>query len=169
MKLEDINQSLKIRPITIDDFEFILKWSKDASFCTANGWEINRSPEELYRWWLNSVNNAAEDFIRMGIELNEKLIGYADLAFIKDNNCELGIAIGESELWGKGIGFTSAIRMMEFASNKLGITTFNAETHEANIRSRKMLERLGFKEVSRIGSEEYLGEENQLIQYGFSF
>lgn len=57
---------------------------------------------------MNCINNAAEDFIRMGIEFNEKLIGYADLACIKDNSAELGIAI-ESTLWGKGLGFHSAI------------------------------------------------------------
>jgi len=55
--------------------------------------------------------------------------------------------------------------MMEFATKKLGITTFTAETHEANVRSRKMLEKIGFKVISRVGSEEYLGMNSQLIQY----
>ncbi len=111
------------------------------------------------------MNNTTEDFIRMGIEFNQKLIGYADLACIKDNSAELGIAIGDSTLWGKGLGYHSAISMIQYASKNLGITVFNAETHLSNIRSRKMLEKIGFKEVSRIGSEEYLGMENQLIQY----
>jgi len=162
---KNLSQCIKIRPLTINDYEAVLKWSKDDSFCSANGWELNRSPEELYRWWLKCVNNVAEDFIRMGIEFNEKLVGYADLACIKDKTAELGIAIGESGLWGKGIGFYSAICMMEFATKKLGITTFNAETYEANVRSRKMLEKIGFKEISRLGSEEYIGMNSQLIQY----
>lgn len=162
---KELSQDIKIRPLTIDDYEMVLKWSKDDSFCLANGWEVNRSPEELYKWWLNCVNNVAEDFIRMGIELNQKLIGYADLACIRDHTAELGIAIGDSGLWGKGIGFRSAICMMEYAAKKLGITTFNAETHEANLRSRRMLEKIGFKEISRLGTEEYLGMNSQLIQY----
>ncbi|MEB2298587.1 GNAT family N-acetyltransferase [Lysinibacillus xylanilyticus] len=162
---KNLSQCIKIRPLTLNDYEIVLKWSKDDSFCSANGWELNGSPEELYRWWLNCVNNVAEDFIRMGISFNDKLVGYADLACIKDKTAELGIAIGESGLWGKGIGFTSAICMMEFASKKLGMTTFNAETHEANVRSRKMLEKIGFKEISRLGSGEFLGMNSQLIQY----
>jgi len=162
---KNLSESIKIRPLTIDDYETILIWSKDDTFCSANGWDLNRIPEELYRWWVNCVNNKAEDFIRMGIEFNNKLIGYVDLACIKENTAELGIAIGESGLWGNGIGFNSAIFMMEYASKELGITTFNAETHEANIRSRKMLEKLGFKEIGRFGSEEYLGIKSQLIQY----
>lgn len=126
---------------------------------------MNRSPEELYRWWLLCVNNPAEDFIRMGIEFERKLVGYADLVSIKESTAELGIAIGESGLWGKGIGFNSAKCMMEYGSRKLGIKTFNAETNEANIRSRKMLEKIGFKEISRVGNEEYLGVNSLLIQY----
>ncbi|WP_342541920.1 GNAT family N-acetyltransferase [Paenisporosarcina sp. FSL H8-0542] len=159
--------SIKIRNLCIDDYEIVLNWSKDDIFCSANGWEKNRSEEELYRWWLNCISNESEDFVRMGIELEERLVGYADLACIKDNTAELGIAIGESTLWGKGIGANSILCMMNYASKNLGITIFNAETHEENIRSRKMLEKIGFIEISRIGNEEYLGTENQLIQYRF--
>lgn len=160
--------TLKIRPLSIDDYKTVLKWSKDDTFSSANGWEKNRSEEELYRWWLHCISNESEDFIRMGIELEERLIGYADLACIKDNTAELGIAIGESTLWGKGIGSKSILCIIDYAFKKLGITIFNAESHEANIRSRKMLEKIGFIEISRMGKEEYLGTENQLIQYRLS-
>ncbi|WP_233569794.1 GNAT family N-acetyltransferase [Falsibacillus albus] len=158
-------ERIKIRPITINDFEKVLTWSKDDVFCSANGWEKNRNPEELYKWWLRCVNNKAKDFIRMGIALNESLIGYADLACMNDHTAELGIAIGESGLWGKGIGCDAARCMMEYGTKKFGITTFMAETNKANVRSRKMLEKLGFHEISRIGSEEYIGMNRQLIQY----
>jgi ribosomal-protein-alanine N-acetyltransferase len=68
-------------------------------------------------------------------------------------------------LWGNGIAFNSARCMMDYASKKLGITIFYTETHEANVRARKLLEKIGYKEISRIGSEEYLGMKSQLIQY----
>lgn len=155
----------KIRPLLITDYESVLNWSKDESFCLANGWEINKSPEELYTWWLHCVKNSAVDFIRMGIEYKEKLIGYIDLSCMKQTTAELGIAIGESRLWGKGIGVNSALWMMDYAFTTLGITTINAETYKGNIRSRKMLEKIGFKEISRVGCGEYLGRGDQLIQY----
>ena len=53
------SESIELRPLTIDDYEAVLMWSKDDFFCTANGWELNRSSEELYRWWINCVNNKA--------------------------------------------------------------------------------------------------------------
>nr|WP_278044636.1 GNAT family N-acetyltransferase [Paenibacillus solani] len=151
--------------MSIDDYSFVLSWSKDDSFCSANGWEKNRNPDEIYSWWAKLVTKTQENFIRMGIEINKKLIGYIDLACIKDNTAELGIAIGESSMWGKGIGSKSALCMIEYGSKNLGITIYNAETHESNTRSRRMLEKIGFKEISRVGTEEYLGMNDQLIQY----
>ncbi|MFD1032518.1 GNAT family N-acetyltransferase [Metaplanococcus flavidus] len=163
--VEKNSPCIKLRPLSLNDYETVLQWSKDDSFCSANGWELNRSPEELYGWWLHCINNTAEDFIRMGIEFNGKLVGYADLAGVEGNTAELGIAIGDSELWGRGIGLNAARLMMEYAKRKFHITTFDAETNEANIRSQKMLEKLGFKEISRAGSEEYSGVKSLLIQY----
>ncbi len=157
--------SIALRPLSVSDYETVLNWSKDDLFCSANDWEKNRNEEELYKWWLHCVNSEADDFIRMGIEFNGKLIGYADLANIEGHSAEIGIAIGETSLWGKGIGYHSTLNLLKYASKELGITIFNAETHETNTRSRKMLQNIGFEEVSRIGSDEYLGEDSQLIQY----
>ena len=151
----------------MDDYQFVLNWSRNDLFCLANEWEINRSPEELYTWWLNCVNSENDSFIRMGIESNKKLVGYTDLSFIKDNTAELGVAIGESGLWGKGIGVIAALSMVKYGAEHLGITIFNAETHESNIRSRRMLEKIGFIEISRVGTEEYIGVDDKLIQYQF--
>ncbi len=164
---KNIIKPIKIRDLKIDDYETVLKWSKDDVFCSANGWPRNRTEEELYKWWIHCTNNEDHNFVRKGILVGRKLVGYVDLAFIKDCRAELGIAIGESNLWGKGIG-TSAIQcMMKYASEKLGIFIFDAEIHEGNVRSRKLFESIGFKEISRIGTEEYLGIEDQLIQYTF--
>ncbi|MBD7985458.1 GNAT family N-acetyltransferase [Sporosarcina sp. Sa2YVA2] len=158
---------IKIRDISMEDYEAVLSWSKDEAFCSANGWELNRSEDELHRWWMYCVNRESNDFIRKAIELEGKLIGYADLADIQGQSAELGIAIGESGLWGKGIGAHSIRSMMSYATATLGITVFYAETHEANIRAQKMLEKVGFLEVSRIGTEEYLGQEDRLFQFRF--
>jgi RimJ/RimL family protein N-acetyltransferase len=160
-----MKKSLKIRPITKDDFPYVLDWSKDEHFCKANQWELNREEDELFEWWLHCVNPEVTDFVRLGIEYEGKLIGYSDLVFLDKKTAELGIAIGGSTMWGKGLGTTAALLTMEEGRKIYGITVFEAETHEDNFRSRKMLENLGFKEVSRKGKEIYLGRENQLIQY----
>lgn len=164
---ESILPTIKIRNLREDDYGTVVKWSRDDTFCEANGWEKNRNEKEVYRWWLNCVNLESKDLVRMGILLENNLVGYVDLAHIENNTAEIGIAIGERSVWGKGIGTSSILCMMEYASEKFRISIFDAETHEGNIRSRKMLKKVGFKEISRIGKEDYLGIDNQLIQLRF--
>jgi [ribosomal protein S5]-alanine N-acetyltransferase len=161
------NKSVIFRPIAMDDFDEVLIWSKDDAFCLANDWELNRDSKELYNWWLMCVENQATEFIRMGMEWNNRLIGYADLAHIRGNTAELGIAIGDSTLWGKGIGTLAADQWIKYASKAFNLSIFHAETHETNYGSKKMLEKLGFKEMSQNGSEVYKGLETKLIQYQF--
>ncbi len=162
-------QLIQLCPITMDDFVTVLAWSKDDTFCLANDWETNRDEQELHEWWARCVANKAADFKRLGIKESNRLIGYVDLACIAGDTAEFGIAIGDSNVWGKGLGSQAALRLFEFASNELGITRFTAETHETNMRSRKLLQKLGFQEVSRNGIEHYLGMDSALIQYEMIF
>ncbi|MER2039840.1 MAG: hypothetical protein ABS944_16965, partial [Solibacillus sp.] len=55
---------LKIRPLSISDYETVLEWSRHENFCLANQWELNREPDEVYSWWHKCVNNTANNFIR---------------------------------------------------------------------------------------------------------
>lgn len=126
---------------------------------------MNRNPDELYRWWFNCVHNQSEYFIRIAIEFRNQFIGYVDLAGIQGNTAELGIATSEIELWGKGIGAHSLFLMMVFATKELGITIFDAITHEANIRSQKMLEKMEFKEIDRLDDKERRETRSEQIHY----
>ena len=158
-------QLIQLRPITMYDFTEVLTWSKDDTFCLANGWETNRDEQELNKWWAHCVTDKAMDFKRLGIEEGNQLIGYVDLVYIEGDTAEFGNAIGNRNAWGKGIGSQAALYLFELASNELGITRFTAETHETNMRSRKLLQKLGFQEVSRNGTEHYLGMDSVPIQY----
>lgn len=159
---------IQLRALQIEDFPVVEKWSKDHAFCLANGWETGRSKDEFFSWWHNCVHNHSHNFLRLGIEFESKLIGYADLANINTISAEIGIAIGESKAWGRGFGTAALKQLMIYATEKYGTQVFDAETHKTNIRSKNMLEKLGFTEISRIGSEEYMGKDNQLIQYQYN-
>ena len=159
------SNEISFRKLKLEDFNVVLNWNQDEQFCEANSWPENRDNDELFQWWNWCVTKQSKDFIRLGIEYENTLIGYVDLANIKNNSAEIGIAIGESKLWHFGIGTQTIKKLMDYATEQLGITIFHGETHETNHRSRKMMEKLGFTEVSRIGSEIYLGKEAKLLQY----
>lgn len=162
----DINQNdIYFRKLKLEDFIAVVGWSRDDHFCEANGWQKNRDHMELFKWWDRCVTNQQKDMIRLGIEYKNKLIGYADLAEIKNNSAEIGIAIGDSTLWNVGIGTQMIKRLMGYANEQFGITTFYGETHETNHRSRKMMKKVGFTEESRTGTDLYIGKEVRLVQY----
>lgn len=163
--VEQMDMQIQLRELRLKDFSQVMEWSRDMEFCFANGWEPSREKEELYQWWANCVNGKMDDFLRIGIEFEGRLIGYADLADIRYGTAEFGIAIGETDLWGKGAGPAAAKKLLSYAKETLGISNVFAETHRTNYRSRRMLEKLGFQEISRNGTDIYRGEETALIQY----
>ena len=162
--MKNLKHSPILRPIHMDDLEAVINWSQDEDFCMANDWDLNRTPEELFNWWKKCVENKKSNFKRMGIELNGTLIGYGDLACINGSEAEVGIAIGESSLWGQGIGHAATILLINYGKS-IGITSYLAETHLTNHRAQKLLERIGFRELSRDGFELYKGIETPLIQF----
>lgn len=106
------SENLALRQLTVDDFETVYTWSQNDLFCLPNEWELNRKREEMYDWWKSVVHHPPKSFIRLGIDFQEKLIGYADLSSITDYSAELGIAIGETELWGRSLGYGAAKQMI---------------------------------------------------------
>lgn len=111
--------------------------------------EKNRDKDELLQWFNHYLNKQHNDFICFGIEFSKRPIGYVDLAEIRNNSTEIGIVIGDSGLLGMGIGTQTVNNLINHAVKELRITTFYSKTHETNLRSRKMMEKLGFTESSR--------------------
>ncbi|MED3541693.1 GNAT family N-acetyltransferase [Bacillus toyonensis] len=131
--------------------------------------EKNRDKDELLQWFNHYLNKQRNDFICFGIEFSKRLIGYVDLAEIRNNSTEIGIVIGDSGLLDMGIGTQTVNNLINHAVKELRTTTFYSKTHETNLRSRKIMEKLGFTESRRIGSEIYLDKEVKLIQYKLYF
>ncbi|WP_342575772.1 GNAT family N-acetyltransferase [Solibacillus sp. FSL K6-1781] len=162
----DINRNeIYLRKLKLEDFNAVVDWSRDDRFCEANGWQKNRDHLELFKWWERCVTNQQKDMIRLGIEYKNRLIGYADLAEFKNNSAEIGIAIGDSTLWNNGIGTQMIKKLLNYANEQFGVTTFYGKTYETNHRFRKMIEKVGFTEESREGTELYIGKEVKLVQY----
>lgn len=160
MEQKTSSENVSVRLIRQSDITYVLDWSEEQKFCSSNGWKLNRNEEEIHKWWILQVTNDSAECIREGIEFEKRLVEYVDVTFIDKETVELKIAIGESELWGKGIGKEAIDHTIENTSSELGITTVIAKTHEKNKRSRRMLEKINFKEI-----EEHHGTHNSITHY----
>lgn len=104
MEQKTSSENVSVRLIRQSDITYVLDWSEEQKFCSSNGWKLNRNEEEIHKWWILQVTNDSAECIREGIEFEKRLVEYVDVTFIDEETVELEIAIGESELWGKGIG-----------------------------------------------------------------
>lgn len=146
---------LRLRPLEINDFSHVLSWSRDPLFCEANGWAIHQDVTRLYEWWTRCVNQDIPHFQRIGIEWGQRLIGYVDLADIQNGTAEVGIAIGDSSLWQRGLGAAALEKALHYGQHNHDIKIFTAETSISNKRAVKMLMRAGFRKTNETDSSIY--------------
>ncbi len=139
--------NVKLRVLQLEDLDTVMRWVKDSEFCLANDWSLELSEERIRTHWTGIISESSDNLIRQGITLNSQLIGYADLADINTHEARasLGYAIGDSSLWGRGLGFLGAKLMLELAFTDLNLERLTAEVNAVNLRSLRVLEKLGFK------------------------
>ena len=97
----------------------------------------------------------SKDAIMFGIFSNKskKMIGYIVLADFKKSQCELGMAIGDKEHWGKGIGYEVMKLIKGYSFKKLGLEKIYLTTSEYNKRAIRLYKKVGFKVIKRIPRE----------------
>ena len=155
-----------LRPLTLDDLDTVVRWSRDQTFCRANGWDVGRPPAEVRRHWAQLIEDPPDHFLRFGAEVDGELVGYADLADIRRDEAELGFAVGDSSRWGTGIGTAAALAMITYGFQQVGLKQIRATVHEPNERSVAVLRKLGFRRVGTLpNTEEYLDEPALMIEF----
>lgn len=87
-----------------------MKWGQDRAFCLANGWDLNMPAERIRKH-------------------QRGLIGYVALQDVNAETAEFGIAIGESGLWGQGIGQQAGKLLLSYAVHELHLKSVWAEVH----------------------------------------
>lgn len=157
--------ALTLRPLRPGDEEYAVHWGQNTEFCLANDWELNLPPERIRTHWQKLIASTAPNFLRLGIELDGRLIGFVDLAALNAESGELGIGIGESRLWGRGLGWQAGTLLLAHAFCSLGLDHVWAEVHEPNRRSHALMGKLGMRETGREGTDEYQGQMVSMVQY----
>lgn len=140
-------ERLILRPTVEDDALDIFEYSKNPNVGINAGWK----PHENITETLETMDTY---FLKRetvwGIVLKEKnkIIGQAGM--IEDPKREnpnvmmLGYAIGE-EYWGKGIMTEALTPIIKYGLEVLKLQLISAYCYPSNIRSKKLLSKLGFK------------------------
>ncbi|WP_328530759.1 GNAT family N-acetyltransferase [Nocardioides sp. NBC_00368] len=156
--------TMRLRPLSPGDEHVYAAWAEDEEFRVANGWP-ERDRDGHLRHWRRLIEAPPPELIRLAVEVDEEVVGYADLHGLAPDTRELGIAIGPSSRWGQGLGQRAIKTALTYGFSVLDLTRIWAETHETNARAKKLFDATGFIETGRHGTDTYRGEDVSLVQY----
>ncbi len=148
MKLE--NKRIKLRKLKISDIDFIFRCSEDKEITRYTSVAPPPYGIKEAQQFIRGVQRKMKKkkSFQFGIELkeNKELIGMVLLDEInfKNKNASVGIWLIK-RYWGKGISDEAVKLMLEFGFKELKLERIQAKVLHKNIRSQKLLKRMGFK------------------------
>ena len=144
-----------LRPVRRSDIDHFLKWFNDPEVTQylSNYLPMTEMAEEKYLEALGgAMANTDAAMVIEAIEADAtKPIGTSGLHGInnKDHNAGFGIAIGDKEYWGKGLGTEVCRLMVNYGFEQLNVHRIGSSVISFNERSIRMHLRVGFKEEGR--------------------
>lgn len=147
-------EKIILRPITKTDISLFLKWFNNPELLQYISLYLPMTETEEEEWIKNIAQNPKDNviFVIEVIENSDKVpIGDIGLFNIntKDQNCTLGIAIGEIDYWSNGHGTEASKLIIDYGFKQLNLHRISSSAIEYNERSIKLHKKLGFKEEGR--------------------
>lgn len=159
-----INDRLRVRPISLEDTECIVTW-RNRAHIRNNFIFREKFTVEMHENWMNTkvASGQVEQFI---IELHDakelstsRPIGsvyFRDVDY-DTGEAEYGIFLGEEDVLGKGIGSQIAKWAVNFAKEELGLNCLILRVFADNIGAVKSYEKAGFTQTEYI--KDFLQDE----------
>ena len=148
----DDKEDIKLRPMSDDDFDYLLKWNSDAEvlyFCEGDDVE-SRDLEDIQGIY-GYVSKMSFCFIieYQGLSIGECWLQQMNLEHIlaKYPNLDLrriDIMIGEKDFWNKGIGTKVIKRLVDFGFDDQNADMIFYMPADYNTRSIRAAEKVGF-------------------------
>ena len=148
---------MRLREVEEGDLELLLAWAHISQI-----WRYlptSRKGESLtwekHRLWWDRLRNRLDWMIIY----QERRVGVLHITGLDSIEPEIGLYIGETTLWGQGVGKRALSLGIEKAK-ELGIEKLQAMIHPKNCRSVRLFQSLGFKKTGkgRKGQDCYMWE-----------
>ena len=151
---------LTLRPWMENDAECLYHFAKNPNVGPIAGWPPHQSIEDS----LNVIKTVFSKRETYAIVKDDIPIGCVGFLFHPDTNhwwgdgaCELGYWIAE-EYWGNGYAAEASKALISHAFNDLDISIIYATYKVGNVKSKRVLEKLGFKYYTDMVNEDYRHE-----------
>lgn len=133
-----------LRPLERGDLARCVGWFNDREVTYFLGRDGPLTMEEEERWFANY--KAKTDELIFAITIDARHIGNVGLHGIDRSNrrADLGILIGEKELWSRGFGTDALRAVLRYAFHDLHLNKVSLDVIAYNDRAVRVYERLGF-------------------------
>lgn len=150
-----------LRPWELDDAESLYCFAKNPNIGPIAGWPPHESIEDS----LNVIRTVFSKKETYAIEIDGVAVGCVGMLFHPDcnhywgDNCaEIGYWIAQ-EYWGRGIVVKASEIIIDHIFENFDVCRIYATYRCENNRSKRVLEKLGFKYYTELRNINYLGEE----------
>ncbi len=111
------------------------------------GWGRLRSRAAFQQKHEQRIREPEDDLVVFGVESEGRLVGYVQLALIDRTERRAAVAsvIGDRSAWGRGVGSTALRILAGYAFAALNLERVYAEVYGFNLRSQRLMERVGFQ------------------------
>lgn len=136
-----------LRPLEKSDIEQLHKFRNDKTITKSlGGFSAGYSKEGIERKisaWEQQSNTIIWAIALLDNNICIGHIGLYDVDYVS-RKAEVGMLIGDTAYWGKGIGFSITEAVVEFAFTQLNLHNVQARVLENNLASLRVFEKLGF-------------------------
>ena len=180
--LDIINDKIRVRTLTEEDYTYLLKWLTDEKVLEFYGGRDKKYTYESLKEHYSKPHK--EEFNRVIIEYQGKPIGYgqffklddelfAEYHYPKSNKIVYGMDqfIGKTNYWNKGIGTKYIKTIIDYLQKERKIDAIILDPHKNNPRAIKSYQKAGFeiiKELPKHELHEGIYEDCYLMEYKFN-
>ena len=149
-----VGEKVTLRAIEREDLPLLKKFNNDLAVELAGGGDppMVQSLARVEAEFEQNSSQGGRDDGNFGIEVEGKLIGICAL-FRYDHTshtCELGIAIGDKDYWGKGYGRDAVRLLLKYAFHFRNFHKVYLNVHAKNQRAVRSYLACGFQEEGRL-------------------
>lgn len=141
--------SIYIRPLELNDASTSYLWRNNPLVWKFTGGRPDRIiTKELETDWLSGALKRENEYrFAICVKETDQYIGNAQLTHITDNSAQYHIFIGETELWGKGIGKQATALLLGYAFDELKLNSVFLEVNAEHKAAIKAYQKSGFVET----------------------
>ena len=170
MSLPELHsKAIRLRALSLDDVEGNYpSWLNDPLVTQFNSHGQTHYTKEMARDYISNVQDSSTHQV-FAIIFKNKHIGNISLQNIdqRNNSAEFAILIGDTSIYGKGIGYQAAQLLIRYGFNTLKLHRIYCGTALNNIGMQKLAHKLGMKEEGQRKDALYKnGTYLDVLEYG---